>query len=144
VDAGAGWVDASLLGMGQGAGMAPLEIITNLLHRQGKAAEIKLAELCQTAQHYALPALRSLPYITYPDLLFARHKIDFYPQETLGKLAEILEMGLEDFLIDLKKVRPDMIQLRKTDLREYLKTHKLDFDVVMDFIKTGKIPENQG
>lgn len=140
LDAGAEWLDASLTGMGQGAGLASLEILASLLHERNLCRDIQLSGLSHTSKFFAQPAIRSLPYIGLLDLLSAKHKIDYYPQALLERLADILDMKLEDFLLELKKVKGERVQLREIDLRRYLAEHKLDFDVVAEFLKTGQIP----
>ncbi len=137
--AGAEWLDASLLGMGPGGGITSLETLVTLLKNENRCKEVDLEELTNAAKWQALPTLRTLPHSTYSDLLFAKHKIDFYPVSLLEKLSEILEISLEEFIIGLKKMFPDMTQLRKAHLEKYLNQEQLDFDVVMDYLRTGKV-----
>jgi hypothetical protein len=136
---GAEWLDGSLLGMGPGGGIASLETIITLLKNESLSQNIDLTELTNAAKWQALPTFRTLPQTTYVDLLFSKHQIDFYPAVLIERLAEILEISLEDFLIGLKKMFPEMTQLRRNHISEYLKRESLDFDVVMEYLRTGKL-----
>jgi 4-hydroxy 2-oxovalerate aldolase len=139
LEAGAEWLDASLLGAGRGAGITPLEILVSLLHRKGLRKDIHLEALTLAAKWYAMPALHRIPMVTYMDLLFAKHKIDFYAPSLLENLADILEMDPEKFLLSLKDKVQRKGQIQDSDLREYLAKEKLDLDVVMDYLKTGEL-----
>jgi len=139
--AGAQWLDGAILGMGPGAGVAVLEELVANLQKEGLCNNIKLEELATAGKFFVRPALRTLPFIQYLDLLMAKHQLDFYPQELLEAFAGILDMELDQLIIDIKETRPDLVQLREADLKNYLKTHRLDYDVVLKFIKTGQIPD---
>jgi len=138
--AGAQWLDASLLGMGLGAGVASLEILVGLLQAQGLRQDLLLGELAYAAKHYALAIFAGAPAAGYTDLMIAKHKVDFYPKEFLLKIADILDLDLEELFIGLREMDPNFLQLRDEQLRKYLGREKLDLDVVLKFIKTGKIP----
>lgn len=138
---GVQYIDASLFGMGEGAGITPLEVLVSHLHRQGLGTAFQLQGLCEAAQFYALPALKTLPHITLSDLLFAKYKMDYSPAILMQRISEILEVSQEELLLQMKKLFPDMVQIREEQLREYLQKEKLDFDVVMEFIRTGEIPQ---
>ncbi len=136
---GAEWLDASLMGFGRGAGVASLEVLVSLLQREGYCLNIDLAELTHATSFGALPLFRIPPAVEHLDLLFAKHRIDYYPQEIIGTLAHILEISPENFLLNLKKKYPDLIQLRLANLGGYLADEGLDMDVVMEYLQTGKI-----
>jgi phosphosulfolactate synthase (CoM biosynthesis protein A) len=142
LDAGAEWLDASLLGMGRGAGMTPLEILVSLLHRKGLRKDIHLEAITLAAKWHALSALHRIPMVTYMDLLFAKHKIDYYAPPLLESLAHILDMDSEKFLLSLKDKVQRKGQIQDSDLREYLAKEKLDYDVVLQYLKTGMIPNH--
>lgn len=139
VESGASYLDAALFGMGDGAGITPMEPLVALLQRQGYLQEINLEQLFNCANWRVTPTFRSYPHIGYLDLLFSKHKIDLYPRQLLESLAIMLELEMEDLLIRLKKRFPQMTQLKKAHLEEYLKEEKLDFDVVIEYLKTNQI-----
>jgi len=141
-ETGAQWLDASLLGMGPGAGVANLEILTAFLQSRGFLREIDLSGLSFTSYHQVIRTFLSFPLVTFLDLLFARHKIDFYPQNLLSSLSEILELHPEEFIKNLKEKNPGLVQLKEKHLREYLAEESLDFDVVLEYLKTGHIPSS--
>jgi 4-hydroxy 2-oxovalerate aldolase len=139
IDSGAEWIDGAVLGMGRGAGCTNLEILVHQLKQKGLCRDIDLTELTFAAKNHVLPAIRNLPYAKYIDILFAKHRIDYYPEGLMVKIAEILEMDPEEFLLDLKKLKADMVQLTNDDLKEYLAGKKLDLGVVLKFIETGEV-----
>lgn len=141
VESGAQWLDASLLGLGPSGGMASLEILASLLHDSEGAKSLSLRRLCQSARWFAKPAMRHLPRATAVDLALAKAKLDYYPPELLGILSSILEIDLDAMLAALSEIRPGLIRLREADIRAFLESHGLDFEVVMEFIKTGRVPE---
>ncbi len=143
-EAGAEWLDASLLGLGPGGGLAPTEILVSLFQKQGQLETINLRELTYTAKWQAHPTFHSLPRTRFIDLMLAKHRLDYYSPDLLEKIADILDLPLETFLLDVKNTRPDMVQLREADLRQILSSHSLDFDVVLQFLQTGKIPSESG
>ncbi|HKY64136.1 MAG TPA: hypothetical protein VJR29_12030 [bacterium] len=141
LDAGAESLDASLLGLGPSGGMAALETLAALAPRLPKKLRLDLKQLCLTGRWYALPAMRYLPSLRSADLLLSKRKLDYYPVEFLERLAGILEMDLEMMLAQLDAVKGDRLRLKEIDLREFLAQQNLDFDVVLEFIKTGRIPD---
>lgn len=141
-DQGVEWFDASLLGMGPGGGVVALEILVGWLQKLGYCAEIDLMELANAARWHAHPMIRKFPYPRQIDLLTAQWKIDYYPQEFLEKISEIVEMPLSVLFTNLRKAMGDSVQLRETHLRSYLQNHGLDFDVVLHYLRTGEIPES--
>src|SRR5262249_29507769 len=113
LEEGAEWLDAALLGLGPNGGANPLEVLVFVSQKKGLCAKINLKDLCIAANWYALPAVRKLPQTRYLDLLFSKHKIDYYPSEILEVLADILEVDLEEFLLELIQQRPSLIRLKE-------------------------------
>ena len=75
------------------------------------------------------------------DLLMSELKLDYYPLEFLERLAGILEIDLGDMLREIAAANPDAIRLKEADIRAYLlQKHQLEFDVVVEFMKTGEVP----
>lgn len=140
LELGVEWFDASILGMGQGAGVSNLEELVMLLQKRDLAKDINLQELCINGKFYVWPALRSLPYSREIDLLLARHRLDYAPQQFIEIIAEILNIDLETLIKNLKNIRKDLVQLREPDFRKYLEGEKIDLDILLDYLKTGTIP----
>lgn len=136
---GAQWLDGALLGMGPGAGMAPLEQLIATFQSMGYCEPIRLSDLCNAGKFFVKSALRSTPSIQYLDLMMAKEKLDYYPQEFLTGLSYILDMDLAELIKGLKNSRKKMVELQQDDLRAYLKSHRMDLDVVVEFLRTGKI-----
>ncbi len=138
-EAGAEYFTAALGGLGTGAGITPLEVLVAVLQSKGVANEISLSRLNQTTKSQAAKIFRSFPYPGYIDLVLAKHRLYFYPQELLEVLADILEMSLDELVQGLQKNLSHPERIRSGDLREYLKQHRLDLDVVLDYLKTVSI-----
>lgn len=140
VQAGADWLDASLLGLGPSGGMAPVEILTALAPRLERKIPFDLRRLSLTGRWYALPALRYLPTVRTADLVLAKLKMDYYPVEFLERLAGILEMDIEAMLREIDAIKGPRARLKEVDLRDFLASQQIDFDVVVQYIQTGKVP----
>jgi 4-hydroxy 2-oxovalerate aldolase len=139
--AGAQWLDASLSGMGRGGGVTPMEALVHLLQNEGLCQDLDILEMTRASKNYVIPAIRSFPVPSYVDLLLSKHRIDFYPEFVLERIADILNVPLEKFLLELKKSDPDFVQLKDEHLRDFLAKEHLDLDVVLEYIKTGKVPK---
>ncbi|MCE9626248.1 MAG: hypothetical protein K8R69_12495, partial [Deltaproteobacteria bacterium] len=133
---GVEWLDASLLGLGLSGGMASYEILVVLLQRLGYPKKWDLQQLCRAGRWHALPAIRRLPSIRHIDLVMSRLKLDYYPLEFLERLAGILEVDLETMLEEIGAQAPERIRLKEADIRSYLQKHGIEFDVVVEFMKT--------
>lgn len=140
LQSGAEWLDASLLGLGPSGGMVPLEVLAALLQRLGKGKSLNLQRLCRAGRWFALPAVRRLPMSNALDYLMSAHKLDYYPLDLLEMLAGIVEIDPRRLVEELDAQNPGRIRLKENDIREFLARHQLDFDVVMEFLKTGEIP----
>lgn len=137
---GAKWLDASLSGLGPGNGYAVLEILVALLQNQGQLSQVDLTELSYASRWQAIPAIRRLPRPQLWQLLFAKHRIDYYPEELIAKIGDILEIPEESLLQTLQSLDPEAVELREPQLRDFLRQHQLDFEVVLHYLKTGEIP----
>lgn len=140
LQAGAEWLDASLLGLGPSGGMAAIEVLAALLQRLGKEKTLDLQRLCRAGRWFALPAVRRLPASNALDYLMSGHKLDYYPLDLLEMLAGILEITPQTLVAELDAQNPNRIRLKEIDIREFLARHSLDFEVVMEFLKTGEVP----
>jgi 4-hydroxy 2-oxovalerate aldolase len=144
IEAGAEWVDASLMGLGEGPGITNLEILTHLLQARGLATDLDLRELTLAAKNFALSIFGAPGVANLTDLLSAKYKIDFYPKEIFQALADILDSPLETVFSGLRQQNSDLVQLKEHHIRKFLSSQQLDYDVVMEFLRTGKIPHLEG
>ena len=137
---GVEYFDASIMGMGQGCGVTSLETLVALFQSQGLLPELALQNLCTNGKFYVLPAFKSLPYSREIDLRLAKARLDYTPQQLFEIITDFLDHPLPELLEQLKKVRPDLVQLKEHDFREYLKGEKIDFDILLQYLQTGGIP----
>lgn len=140
LESGVEWLDGSLLGLGPSGGMTPLEVLAALLQRLGRGKSLNLQRLCRAGRWFALPAVRRLPASNALDYLMSIHKLDYYPLDLLEMLSGILEITPRALVEELDAQNPGRIRLKENDIREFLARHHMDFDVVMEFLKTGQIP----
>ncbi len=137
------YLDAALLGLGPSGGMLSTEILATLLSQNGLKTAFNLKKICQAARWFARPAMHHLPRVRAVDLALAQHKLDYYPTEMLEILASILEIDFHSMFTALSESRPGLLRLRENDIRGFLASHHLDFEVVMEYIKTGQVPQVQ-
>lgn len=138
--AGAEWFDVSLLGIGRDSGITNSAILLSLLHREGFAKHLDAYELNNAGWHYLLPMLKRIPIVGYLDLLFAKHRIDIYPKEFLQVFGRILEMTPERIIERLRQLNPEISEIDEGSIRDLLQSEKLNYEVVMEYIRTGQIP----
>lgn len=137
---GAEWLDGSINGMGKGGGVTQLEVLAYHLQTKGLCKNFDLIELSHTAKNFVLPAIRRSPFINYVSLLTAKYKIDFSQDILVEQIANILQVDPEEIFLRIKKSNPKAIQATDENLKQILSEEGLDLDVVMEFIKSGKIP----
>ena len=137
--AGATWLDASLLGVGRGAGNTNLESLVTLLQSHGFKKEIKLDILCQATRLKILPLFEKPPSSGYRDLMFSKEKFDFTPDYILELLAQYLHMPLEKFAKQFRKIMGDSIQATDDHIEAFLKSQGEDVGKLLSLLK-GKPP----
>jgi 4-hydroxy 2-oxovalerate aldolase len=117
VEAGAGWADGSLRGLGAGAGNAPLEVLAAALERSGHPAAADVLALMDVAEEVVAPLMpgpqtidRDGLTIGYAGvyssfLLHARRAADKYGVDARDVLIELgrrrVVGGQEDMIIDV-------------------------------------------
>ncbi|HEY2717883.1 MAG TPA: 4-hydroxy-2-oxovalerate aldolase [Solirubrobacterales bacterium] len=117
VEAGAGWVDGSLRGLGAGAGNAPLEVLATALERSGHPTGADLFALMDVAEEVVAPLMPAPQTIDRDGLtigyagvyssflLHARRAAEKYgvdPREVLVELGRRRVVGgQEDMIIDV-------------------------------------------
>ncbi|HEX5033764.1 MAG TPA: hypothetical protein VFW62_04735, partial [bacterium] len=125
---------------GPSGGMPPIEILTALAPSLGRKVTFNLRQLAYTGRWFALPAMRYLPTVRTADLVLAKLKMDYYPVEFLERIAGILEMDIETMLREIDALKGPRPRLKEIDLRDYLASLQIDFDVVVQYIRSGKVP----
>lgn len=98
VAAGADVVDASIRGLGRGAGNTQLETLVVLLQRQGLATAIQLEPLLRVAEAHAALFAAAATGVPATDLLTAAARIDLYPVPFYARIAEALGVTLADLI----------------------------------------------
>lgn len=93
IEAGAGFFDASLKGMGRAAGNAILEAMVSILLRKGIINSVNFDLLVQAGEEIIAPLMPPRKGISRLDLLTADANIDLYPEKTYRQIAD--EVGLE-------------------------------------------------
>ena len=125
IEAGATSVDASLRGMGRGAGNAQLECLVSLMKRRGFAKKVDLNKLVEAAERIIAPIMPPRRGVDAVDLTTADANVDLYPLslyegiafaagvplskiiEALGKDPSVTEVDPDAVARALKKLRLD-------------------------------------
>ncbi|MFO1463667.1 MAG: hypothetical protein U1F66_07790 [bacterium] len=144
VEAGVGYLDAALLGSGRDAGVANMTLLVALLQRIGMLRQLNLFEIQNATWWFLFPRLRRIPYPDLTDLLFAKHRIDFYPKEFIPVLSSIIEIPQEEFLLRIKSQHPNAVEIGPQELRDALAAEGIKLEVVMEYLQTGRVPGLEG
>ncbi len=103
-NAGAEWLDASLMGVGRDGGNTHLESLIVCLQQKGGLPDINISRLCETTQSAILPLFEDPPVSRYLDLLLSEFKLDHPNKKFLTLVANGIRVPLRDFFITLQKV----------------------------------------
>ena len=125
IDAGAGRVDASVAGLGAGAGNTPMEVLVAVLHRMGIETGVDLYKVMDVAEDLVLPMMDhpirvdrdalilgyAGVYSTY--LLFAKRAAEAHglsSRDILVEMGRLKTVGgqedlIEDVALDMVKAR---------------------------------------
>lgn len=103
VDAGADFVDASLRGMGRGAGNTQMEALVVLLQRRGLARKVRLDVLLKAAERFVDPLMPPYRGVKSEDVVTAASHIDLYPISYYEKLSEQLGISFPQLVRRLGK-----------------------------------------
>lgn len=101
IDAGATWIDASLRGMGRGAGNTQLEALLTILHRRELCKNIALPPLLACAESLIAPLVQHRLGVEAVEILTGGARIDLYPLSTYAAIAHAAEISLMDFIAAL-------------------------------------------
>ena len=110
IDAGCDWVDASLLGMGRGAGNAQLEALLILLEKKNIDHTIDLKQILNFTEILVRPLSPDIKGLHAHDLMAARAGVDLYPFEVYLSLARELGCEIWDIAEEIRKI-PNVVEL---------------------------------
>lgn len=129
LDAGCLWIDASLRGIGRGAGNVQTEILTIHLARLGHRTGID-DEILQVASEIVAEILPPEPRgISPDDYLPANVGIDLYPLPIFVKICREAGVDLRTLIAALGKVRA--VEIRPEDLAQALLSIGADPEIVL-------------
>lgn len=137
IHAGASFADASLRGMGRGAGNVPIEMLVPALRGLGLGCKIDEKTLIAAAEGHYLEFMQYLPSPSSYDTYMASRRRDFFPfilLEMVAKEINVSMFKIIDQLADLEGGR----ELSIDDLVYVIK--KLGKDETEVFKKMGIIP----
>lgn len=117
IDAGATFVDASLKGMGRGAGNAILESVVSILLRKGIIRGINFDLLVHAGRELIAPIMPPRKGIDHLDLFTADANIDLYPEKTFRQLADSVGLDFTQFIrmlaADSRLVEPGQREIQR-------------------------------
>lgn len=131
VDEGCRWIDASLRGIGRGAGNVPIELLLLHLMRRGTLGKIDM-EMIDTAAGLILedlpPEKRGISRDNY---LPALHRIDLYPWKLYQRIAAVGGVEIGDLVKELGKTAGG-VEIMPEDIASSLRALGADPDHVFD------------
>ncbi len=130
-EAGASWLDASLMGVGRGPGNTPLEILTLLFQEKGFRKEIDPEKLFQTIQEAVLPIFKHPCQIRRFDLNCAKEKLDFPQDQVIELISALLHISLEDLFKRIREKMGNEVQYQDKYLKSILEEEGKDYDRIM-------------
>ncbi|MCE9626249.1 MAG: hypothetical protein K8R69_12500 [Deltaproteobacteria bacterium] len=134
-EAGASWLDASLMGVGRGAGNANLEALVFLLQGQGLKKDVRLDKLCEASSDFILPLFLNPPSIHYTELLLSQEKIDFTPASFLDLCSNAAGVPLENFLMEVHHKMGASLLITDEHLRQTLQEYGIDYQKLLEVLK---------
>lgn len=134
VEEGVEWVDASLMGVGRGAGNADLEQLALILQQKGLHPEINIQRL-SFASESLLGLFVNPPSVHYPELLLSLEKMDFSPASFLDLCASTSGAPLEDFLMQARHRMKDSLILTEGHLKETLAEYGVSYEKLLEVLK---------
>jgi len=139
--AGATWLDGSLMGVGRGAGNASLEILVDLVQNQGFCEEIDLAKLCAATEQAVLPIFQRPPRSRLIDILCAVHRLDFAPPELLEVFATALHLPVQSLVEKIRGTMGESPELKEEHLRIVFQEAGQDYDQLVVALRGQKGPQ---
>jgi hypothetical protein len=134
IEEGVDWVDASLMGVGRGAGNANLEQLALVLQQRGLHSEINIQRL-SFASESLLGLFVNPPSVKYADLLLSLEKMDFSSVSFLDLCANSTGATLEDFLMQARHKMKDSLTFTEAHLKETLADYGVSFEKLLEVLK---------
>jgi 4-hydroxy 2-oxovalerate aldolase len=127
-EAGASWLDASLMGVGRDAGNANLEILATLIELAGSDLGINIYRLCETTKTAIHNIFGRPPYSKFVDLICSENEIDYSPSNILELSSQYLHLPLENFILQLKAKLGEQVSVSEGHFKAVFKDFGQDFD----------------
>lgn len=134
-EAGADWVDASLLGVGRGSGNAKLESMIYTLKNRGFFQDADLDRLATASANLILPLFVFPPSVHYTELLLGLEKLDFSPASFLDLCANAAGISLEDFLMQAHHKMGASLIMTEEHLKLALHDYGIDYQKLLEVLK---------
>lgn len=141
--AGATWLDASLMGVGRGAGNVIFETLVFQLQNQGHCKEINLKKLCDATQETVLPIFLRPPLPQYIDFLFALEKLDYQNPRLLELSASMLHVPLEVLLNTIHNKMRDEVMMQDAHLKAVLQEEGVSLDQILSLMTKKENPKSK-
>jgi len=122
MEAGAHYIDASLKGLGRGAGNAMLEAVVSLMKRKGMAAHVDLDRLIEAGETLIAPLMPPRKGVDALDIITADANIDLYPPETYRAIAGSQGLDFTPFIRMLAS-DPELVEATPADMNRVLASH---------------------
>jgi len=134
VQTGAQWIDASLLGVGRGAGNTCLENLITALQAQNYFKEIPCDQLKQISKDIILPIFKKPPQASTVDQLGAKYKVDYAPESHFIKLAEFLGLDVEGLMKEFR-LDPEFVDFNFYHLKRITEKYGKNFDEAIKLLQ---------
>lgn len=134
-EAGANWIDASLLGVGRGSGNAKLESLIFLLQSRGLMKGVNIESLAGISSTTILPLFVNPPSAHYTELLLSLEKLDFSPASFLDLCSHAAGISLEEFLMQAHHKMGDSLLLNEEHLKATLADYGVDYQKLLEVLK---------
>ncbi len=135
-EAGATWLDASLCGVGRGAGNTSLEVLIATLQNRGLVTDTQIPKLCKTVKEIILPLFQTPPHSGLLDLLFAIERIDFVNPGLLRLFSQSLQIPLETLMMELHGKMGTATLGTEKHLEAVLGDHGINYKKLVSALKT--------
>jgi len=132
---GANWLDASLLGVGRGAGNAQIETLSHDLRHLGANTGIQTEGLFRAIEEIVLPIFKAPPTSRYIDLLFSEDRLDFSPSSFVELCAHAVNTDVEDFLLQLQHGMGISSYLREEHLKKTVLDYGVDYSKLIEVLR---------
>lgn len=135
LEQGATWIDASLMGVGRGAGNAPLEQLAYHLARKNYGTPPNSDVLFKVIDETVLPIFKIPPSSHYIDLLFSQDRLDFSPSSFVELCAHAVNTDVEDFLLQLQNKMGTASYLSEAHLKETVTGYGVDYTKLIEVLR---------